>query len=299
MPLIRSKLHHASMEQESSLDDPRADNGPNVSARSMLFTVLGELVYRGSEPVWTSALLYVLMAAGFSEHAARQAIARGAAAGWIRGERVGRETRWRLTPTTRRMFDEGAERVFAFSAQRPPWDGRWLIILVSIPNPQRTLRKRLYGMLRWAGLGNPAPGLWLTPHTERVGEVERVIRELGLEHSTMSVIGEPGVIGMPEEEIVRRAWDLEDVAANYRTLMARFAAVDPLPGDPVLLAHLELTDALRRFPFIDPQLPEMLAPDWVGREATRTLTELRARWSSAAEARWREILACRNSRYRE
>jgi phenylacetic acid degradation operon negative regulatory protein len=280
------------MEQATPrLEERSAANGPKISARSMLFTVLGELVYRDGEPVWTSALLYVLKLAGFGEHAARQAVARAAAAGWISGERHGRETRWRLTPATRRMFDEGVERVFAFRSSQPPWDGRWLIVMVSIPNERRMVRKKLYGLLRWAGLGNPSPGLWLTPHTERVAEVARVIRELGLEQSTVAAVGEPGSIGLGVAEIVRRAWDLDEVAASYRSLMDRFAAAEPSPGDPVLLAHLELTDALRRFPFIDPQLPEALLPDWIGRAATHRLTELHTLWSHPSHARWREISA--------
>jgi phenylacetic acid degradation operon negative regulatory protein len=277
------------MRQTNGYGDRQADDGPQLSARSMLFTVLAEFVYADTQPVWTSSLLYVLRAARFSEHAARQAVARGAAAGWITGERQGRETRWRLTAATRRMFDEGIARVFAFSSQPPVWDGRWLILMISIPQAQRTVRKKLYGALHWAGLGNPAPGLWLTPHNERAGEVRRVIADLGLEESTLAVIGEPGSIGLTPEEIVRRAWDLDGVAANYRQLLARFTQAEPEPGDPVLLAHLELTDALRRFPFVDPQLPEALLPDWIGRQATQRLTELHAGWSHASHARWREI----------
>ena len=35
------------------------------------------------------------------------------------------------------------------------------------------------------------PGLWLTPHTDRVDEVGRVIGALGLHESTVSLIGAP------------------------------------------------------------------------------------------------------------
>ena len=130
----------------------------HTSARSLLFTVLGQLVYPSGEPVWTASLLYVLQAAGYNEAAARQAIARGVGAGWIVSERLGRETRFHLTPSLVERFDEGARRVFAFSRETEPWDGRWLVVLVSIPSEQRGVRKRLYTTLRWAGLGNRCPG---------------------------------------------------------------------------------------------------------------------------------------------
>jgi phenylacetic acid degradation operon negative regulatory protein len=261
------------------------------SARSLLFTILADIVYRDPRPVWTASLLYVFKQAGFTEQAARQAIARGAAAGWMTGERRGRETRWTLTESLTRVFDEGVPRVYEFASGRRRWDGRWLVLMVSIPQEQRTVRKRLYAALRWAGLGNPMPGLWLTPHTERLDEVARVIEELGLTGSTVSVVGEPGALGLSELEIVQRAWDLEAVAASYNELLARFEGMAPEPGDPVLLAHLELTGALRHFPYMDPQLPEAILPEWIGREVTRQLRQLVADWSDAAHARWREIIA--------
>ena len=46
------------------------------SARSLLFTILADIVYRDPRPVWTATLLYVFKQAGFTEQAARQAIAR-------------------------------------------------------------------------------------------------------------------------------------------------------------------------------------------------------------------------------
>jgi len=261
------------------------------SARSMLFTVLAEFVYRENCPIWTSSLLYLLTGVGFSEEAARQAIARGSAAGWMTAERMGRETRWSLSPATRALFDAGSARVFAFSEDDRVWDGRWLVLAISVPHARRRARKRLYSALSWAGLGNPAPGLWVTPHTERAEEIERVITELELGDSAVTTIGEIGTIGLQAEEIVRRAWDLHGVAANYTDLLTHFTALTPEPGDPMLFALIALTDALRRFPFIDPQLPPELAPDWIGRQAMVSLQELRAAWYEPAHRRWREIIA--------
>jgi phenylacetic acid degradation operon negative regulatory protein len=257
----------------------------------MLFTVLAEFVYREDCPVWTSSLLYLLAGVGISEEAARQAIARGSAAGWMIGERMGRETRWSLTPATRALFDAGSSRVFAFSEDDRRWDGRWLVLAISVPHERRRARKRLYSALSWAGLGNPAPGLWVTPHTERAGEIERVITELKLGGSAVATVGEVGMIGLRAEEIVHRAWDLNGVAANYADLLQHFTALTPDEGDPMLFALIELTDALRRFPFIDPQLPPELAPDWIGRQAMVSLQQLRDTWYEPAHRRWREIVA--------
>src|SRR5205823_12728355 len=68
------------------------------SARSVLFTLLGELVLRTGGAAWTSAFIDVFGRLGVEEKAARQALMRTAADIWLSSERVGRRTVWRLTP---------------------------------------------------------------------------------------------------------------------------------------------------------------------------------------------------------
>ncbi|MBN9097506.1 MULTISPECIES: PaaX family transcriptional regulator C-terminal domain-containing protein [unclassified Pseudonocardia] len=259
------------------------------SARSLLLTVLGELVLPAGRPVWTSSLLHVLTGVGVEEQTARQAIARGAAAGWIVGERHGREVRWEITPAGRQLISDGARRVYSLSAA-PEWDGRWLILLITIPQSLRTVRKKLYGALSWAGFGNPTPGVWLTPHPERAAEARRVVADLGLRESTLSFTGSSTDVGLSDAEIVQRAWDLDGLVAMYDELLRTYDGARPEPGDPVLLTHVELVSQWQRFPFVDPQLPEALLPDWIGRRAAAMFQQLRTEWYDDAHARWKEVV---------
>ena len=64
------------------------------SARSLLMTLLGEYVLPRERAAWTSTFVEALSADGVEEKAARQALARTAAEGWITAERVGRRVRW-------------------------------------------------------------------------------------------------------------------------------------------------------------------------------------------------------------
>ncbi|HYX58546.1 MAG TPA: hypothetical protein VE888_06010, partial [Streptosporangiaceae bacterium] len=73
------------------------------SARSLLFTILGELVWPTGKPVWTATLVQVLRGLGIEEQTARQAIARAASSDWITAARNGREVSWSLTPKLRRI----------------------------------------------------------------------------------------------------------------------------------------------------------------------------------------------------
>jgi phenylacetic acid degradation operon negative regulatory protein len=118
-----------------------------------------------------------------------------------------------------------------------------------------------------------------------------LIEELGLQGSTFGFVGRTWPAGLSDDEIVRRAWDLDGVAARYEKLIARFENVEPEPGDDVLLTYLALIHEWRRFPFIDPQLPDDLLPDWIGRRATELFVNRRKRWAAAVDVRWQEILA--------
>ena len=260
------------------------------STRSLLLTVLGELVRPMEEPVWTASLLYVLGGLGIGEPTARQALARASDADWLRGEKIGREVRWRVGEAGSELIDEVTRRVLSLNSAPERWDGRCLIVAVTVSEDRRTVRKRLYSALEWAGFGNPAPGLWTSPHVDRLDETRQVIHELGLQDSTIAFVGNTAPIGIADAEIVRRAWDLNEVAGRYEHLIATFTGTNPGSGDEVLFALLSLVDQWTQFPYMDPQLPHDLLPDWVGRRATRLFIDLYRQWAPMAQDRWQEIV---------
>jgi phenylacetic acid degradation operon negative regulatory protein len=261
------------------------------SARSLLLTVLGEFVWPAGGSVWTSSLLYLLKGMGIEEQTARQAIARASSAGWIEAERRGREVMWSLTPAGQRIFEEGSPRVRSMSNPFSDWDGSWLILLVTIPHTHRTTRKRLYAGLTWAGFGNPAAGVWLSPHPERKAEVTRLIEHLGLEKHTMSFVGKAGDIGISARDMVTQGWDLDALADHYEAVLKAFTGLQPEGQDGMLLAYVRMVSEWQRFPFSDPQLPEALLPDWIGRRVARHIEAMRAQWADQVHARWAEINA--------
>src|SRR5690348_10436667 len=92
------------------------------SARSLLFTILGELVWPTGKPVWTATLVQVLRGLGIEEQTTRQAIARAASSDWITAARTGREVSWSLTPKLQRIFESGSLRVYSLSDSYSQWD---------------------------------------------------------------------------------------------------------------------------------------------------------------------------------
>jgi len=278
---------------ELVLPSRRADTPllPPPSARSLLLTTAGEMLPDRTEGAWTTAMLKVLGGLGIEDHAARQVLARSADAGWLERERVGRAVRWQLAPHGRELVEEGVRRSDTYLAADDRWDGSWLFLYVSVPQQQRTTRKRLYGGLDWLGMGNPTPGLWVSPHHERAPELHRLIADLGLEDTAVAVVGPTAGVGWSDARLVERAWDLSDLADRYRRLLEQEAsAPEPAGPDGVLLSYLDLLNLQQRFMRRDPQLPPSLLPDWVGREAAALLRERRREWGKQAHARFWQIV---------
>jgi phenylacetic acid degradation operon negative regulatory protein len=253
--------------------------------------VLGEYVLPQDAPVWTSTLLHALAGLGVEQRSARQALNRAAAGGWIAAERSGRRVRWGLTGRGRAMLTEGAERIYSFGHDRDSWDGRWFVLLTSVPEVKRDLRHRLRTGLTWAGMGSPMPGVWISPHAAREAEAKQVVEQLGLDVAAFSFTGPFSGIGS-ERSMVEQAWHLDDLASAYQEFLDEFSGLRPADGDQVLMAQVRLVDAWRRFPRLDPQLPPaLLPPHWIGLRAAELFDELHGAWHARAQRRWAALAA--------
>jgi len=262
-----------------------------ASARSLLLTVLGEFVLPHKEPVWTKALLDVLDGLGVEPKSARQALARTAAEGLLTSDRAGRRVRWSLTQSGNRLLSDGAARIYGFGAAAPPWDGRWLVLLISVPEARRQLRHRLRTRLAWAGFGSPAPGVWLSPDPTKQDEVTDMVADLGLDDVTSSFVGTIGAIG-EQTALVAQAWNLAEVETAYEEFLDTFSDAAPTDHADALAHQIHLVHTWRRFPFIDPKLPgELLPRQWAGVRAAELFETLHGRWDRPAQQHWLRLVS--------
>jgi phenylacetic acid degradation operon negative regulatory protein len=233
---------------------------------------------------WTSAFVRLFARLGIEEKAIRQALARTAADGWIRPERVGRLTRWWLTPAGDRLLTEGSARIYAFTSSQRDWDGAWLLVLARVAETDRAARHLLRTRLAWAGLGSPAPGIWVTTRLERQAEIERVLSQAGVTDGQIFAATHQGgeIAGL-----VRQSWELAEIEQEYEEFLSGFESASA--ADP--LARLtELVHAWRRFPTIDPGLPaELLPADWSGERAARLFAARHELWTAAATQEWSKL----------
>jgi phenylacetic acid degradation operon negative regulatory protein len=240
--------------------------------------VLGEYVLPVAGGVWQETLVAALGALDYKTQAARQALSRSATAGWLRTERQGRRARVHLTAETEAMLRVGAARIYGFG-EPWEWDGRWLLVVLRVPEQRRDVRHRLRTRLAWAGFGSLGGGLWISPHAEREQELR------GDEPAELlSFRAELGTLGDPER-LVADAWDLAAVAAKYRDFAATFGRLRPKTPEAVFRAQTLLVHAWRRFPFLDPDLPEDVLPrGWPRRRAHDVFAERHAAWHATAQS---------------
>jgi len=264
------------------------------AARSLLLTILGEFVLPREDAVWQETLVGALVSLGYSPQAARQALARSVRGGWLSSSRVGRRARVSLTARAEELLAAGASRIYSFGSPSR-WDGRWLVLILRVPEERRAVRHQLRTQLAWAGLGSLGGGVWLTPHVERETELLEVVTEAPAALAT-SFVASLGALGQVED-VVAAAWDLDEVRAQYDAFVEDFSGVRPSTASAAFRLQTSLVHAWRKFPFLDPDLPgELLPADWPRRRAHELFSARHARWAPAARAWFEELEAGRSSR---
>jgi len=259
------------------------------AARSVLLTLLGEFVLPTPKGVWQETLINALCALDYKTQAARQALARSVTAGWLRTERHGRRSRAYLTPDTAAMLSAGAERIYSFGE---PWDweGHWLLVVLRVPEERREIRHQVRTRLAWDGFGSIGGGLWISPHVER----EEGLSDMTGDESVAALLtfhAEMGAIGDPAR-VIADAWDLDGVAAAYREFISQFDRLRPKTPEATFRAQALLVHAWRKFPFLDPDLPqEILPPAWPRSRAHDVFHERHALWHEMAQEHFRSLEA--------
>jgi phenylacetic acid degradation operon negative regulatory protein len=260
---------------------PRAGS----SAKALLLTVLGEFVLPQGGSAWTATLVESLAVLDVEEKNARQAIARLADDGLVTGERDGRRVCWHLTPVGRELLTTGTDRIYAFGGpDGVAWDAQWLVVLCPVSEDQRAKRHHVRSRLGFAGFGFLAAGVAISPHLEREAFAAAVLDDLGLTDGAAILRAEAGTL-VSDIDLLHRAWDLDGLADRYRSFIDAVGDLDPIGGREQFAALVTLVHEWRRFPFVDPEIPDALLPaDWPGHRAKAVFDERHTHWSPAAVA---------------
>jgi phenylacetic acid degradation operon negative regulatory protein len=84
--------------------------------------------------------------------------------------------------------------------------------------------------------------------------------------------------------VIDEAWDLPNLREHYETFIDDFAPARPRSPEATFATQTAIVHAWRRFPFIDPDLPDDLLPsDWPRRRAHELFSERHERWTPLAQ----------------
>ena len=259
------------------------------SGKALLLTILGEFVLPNGGSVWTSTLIETLGLLGVGEPNARQAAARLGEEGILAPVKMGRSTRWDLTPQGQRLLSAGAERIYEFGSSDQVWDGQWLLVLTSVPEDVREKRHQVRSQLEFAGFGFLSAGVAVSPHADREKETHAILEALELDPRPLIFRASSGAF-LPDREVIGRAWDLVALSEKYAVFLDEFARVRPTSGTACFESLVMLVHEWRRFPFEDPEIPlELLPAKWPGKRSKQLFDDRRALWSPVAQDWFRSL----------
>ena len=257
-----------------------------MKPRSLVFDLFGDyLRYRGGA-VRLRDLVALTGCFDVPESTVRVVAARMRKEGWLDSRREGRETVYELTEASWRLLDEGRARIFARAPG--PWDGRWHMVIYSVPEADRALREQLRKRLSWLGFGLLSASVWISPH-DRVAEV----RESFAGHTSvrLDALHARSEGAAADRDMAARSWDLTGLNKDYAELLDRYRPrlagyrAGELRGRDALVERMHLIHDYRLLPFRDPDLPpELLPQDWVGRAAHEVFLEAHGLLRAEAEA---------------
>ncbi|MEA2196860.1 MAG: phenylacetic acid degradation operon negative regulatory protein [Solirubrobacteraceae bacterium] len=253
--------------------------------QDLVITLLGSYVRGRHETVWSGGLVALLEELGFTNGAARVALTRVVNRGLLVRVRQGRLVHYRITGRAERVLAEGDGRIFSLGHPRDD-ASCWTFLWHRIPEERRLERSRLGRRLRFLGFGSLQDSVWVSPH-DHEAEVVELLDELDVaEHA--SVLLAPSASARGLRAVAERAWDLSGLAERYSAFEAEFGryvdgpGVMPLTDREAFLVRTRLVQLYRVFPFLDPELPDDLAP--LAAERERAVATFDALWGGLAGA---------------
>ncbi len=262
------------------------------------------------------AVVAMLREFGISEPSARAALSRLTKRGLIAVRGSGRPPVYHLTPQAIARHRARMDHFLSFGARPPRWTGDWVTVSFSIPQsgqaqsgqaqsgqaqsgqaqsgqaPRHAVRKAL-GALGFARLYD---SVWIRPGSDS-GPVTQALRDIlgdvdGARWSVMNTrfAEEAGPHGPAA------AYDLAGLASAYEAFLAQYSDLrvavrnGEIDATRALVVRTSVMDSWRKFPDIDPNLPEHLLPaPWPRQAARELMLEIHSALGSLAEARLIEV----------
>ncbi|MGN7397010.1 phenylacetic acid degradation operon negative regulatory protein PaaX [Peribacillus frigoritolerans] len=245
-----------------------------TNTQSMIFTIYGDYIRNYGSKIWIGSLIRLLKEFGHNEQGVRVAVSRMVKQGWIQSEKQGNKSYYFLTDRGVQRIDEAANRIYKMKPNE--WDGKWRILMYTIPEDKRQLRDDLRKELLWSGFGSFSSGCWISPN-DLEKQINRLIEKYDIDEYVDFFISE--YKGPKENQsLVEKSWQLEEIENKYEEFIEKYSkqfivhqsiiSRGEMSDADCFVERTNLVHEYRKFLFIDPGLPKELLPSkWNGNHA--------------------------------
>ncbi|WP_249597114.1 phenylacetic acid degradation operon negative regulatory protein PaaX [Peribacillus frigoritolerans] len=245
-----------------------------TNTQSMIFTIYGDYIRNYGSKIWIGSLIRLLKEFGHNEQGVRVAVSRMVKQGWIQSEKQGNKSYYFLTDRGVQRMDEAANRIYKMKPNE--WDGKWRILMYTIPEDKRQLRDDLRKELLWSGFGSFSSGCWISPN-DLEKQINRLIEKYDIDEYVDFFISE--YKGPKENQsLIEKSWQLEEIENKYEEFIEKYSkqfivhqsiiSRGEMSDADCFVERTNLVHEYRKFLFIDPGLPKELLPSkWNGNHA--------------------------------
>lgn len=245
-----------------------------ANTQSMIFTIYGDYIRHYGNKIWIGSLIHLLKEFGHNEQSVRVAVSRMMKQGWLESEKKGNKSYYFMTARGEARIEEAAIRIFKLMPN--DWDGKWRILMYTIPEEKRQIRDELRKELLWSGFGSFSNGCWISPNNLEK-EVNLLIEKYDIQSYVDFFVSE---YKGPQEDraLVEKSWPLQEIAERYQEFISTYSNQfivhhsminkGQMTNAECFVERTNLVHEYRKFLFSDPGLPKELLPKiWNGNHA--------------------------------
>ena len=189
------------------------------NTRSMIFTIYGDYIHHYGNRIWIGSLIRLLKEFGHNDQAARVAVSRMMKQGWLQSEKQDNRSYYFLTEQGISRIEEAGNRIFKLNPIE--WDGKWRVLMYTIPEEKRHIRDELRQELLWSGFGSFSNACWISPNNLEK-EVKLLIEKYDISEYVDFFISE--YIGPKDNHtLVEKSWPLEQVVEKYEEFIIKYS----------------------------------------------------------------------------
>jgi phenylacetic acid degradation operon negative regulatory protein len=240
----------------------------------MIFTIYGDYIRHYGNKIWIGSLIRLLKEFGHNEQSVRVSVSRMMKQGWIDSEKRGNKSYYFLTERGLARMEEAAVRIFKLMPDE--WDGKWRMLMYSIPEEKRQIRDELRKELLWSGFGSFSNSCWISPN-DLEKEVNILIEKYEVQpYVDFFVSDYKGP--QADKSLVEKSWPLQEIEGKYQEFISTYSkkfivhqsmmGQGQLSDEECFVERTKLVHEYRKFLFTDPGLPRELLPEvWDGHHA--------------------------------